>query len=944
MTRERWQQVCDLLEEALELAPQQRPALLDRACGADPSLRQEVEVLLASSDHVRSSFLQGPPLVEQMSQTESSTKDVLTPGAKLGPYLIQSLIGSGGMGEVYRARDTELKREVAIKVLPEFWSRDPERLHRFELEAQAAAALNHPNIISIHHVGQHDGSPYIVTELLQGENLRERLRRGPVALRKVIEYAVQIANGLAAAHDRGIVHRDLKPENLFVTKDGRVKILDFGLARLVPSKEASGEEPTVTHRTHPGVVLGTAGYMSPEQVRGKPVDHRADIFAFGTILYEMVTGKQPFRKSTSAETMTAILNEEPPSISQITPAASPGMQRVVHRCLEKDPEQRFHSAHDLAFALGALSDSTITTPSGSHAKQGKGWSRRRITIATTAALVLIAASALTYLWLRPEPVPRLSNYVQLTHDGNAKDLLGTDGSRIYLGLHGSSRDYGGIAVIPTSGGEPKKVTVLPRAGLMTLALSPDGSELLVGDTNVAINWEFPLWIFPLIAGSPRRLGNFSGASAGWSPDGKLIAFADRNTIFIVKPDGSESRKVMALGESEFIFDLIWAPDQSRLRFTRSQNAGSPAQFWEVKLDGTGLHPLLPGWSKDSENECCGNWTIAGDYFLFRSRGQIWALPEKRSHFHSPAAPVQLTASPVELAFVPSRDGKKLFVLGYTVRGELNKYDLKSGKFEPFLGGISAENVSFSKDGQWFAYVSYPDGTVWRSRLDGTDKLQLTYPAASWSYAFNPHWSPDGKKIAFFQTYRDKPGRMFEVSSEGGSPQPLRPEGHEPQICPDWSPDGNKIVFSGNGRDPTSSINILDLTTHQVSPLPGSQGMFAPRWSPDGRYIASESSDSKRLLLFDFHTQEWTEIVNGNGVGWASFSGDGHFLQFVDGGAGAVLRFHLSNHKMERIVDLKGFVPTGYWPGWPLAIASDDSPLLLRDAGTSEVYSLEWEER
>src|SRR6516225_4665557 len=377
MTREK--QVCDLLEQALEVAPQQRPALLDRACGADRPLRQEVEVLLASSDHVRSSFLQAPPLVERMSQTESTTRDVLTPGAKLGPYLIQSLIGTGGMGEVYRAFDTRLNREVAIKVLPECWSRDPERLHRFELEAQATAALNHPNIVSIHHVGQHDGSPYIVTELLPGETLRERLRRGPIPPRKAIEYAVQIANGLAAAHDRGIVHRDLKPENLFVTNDGRIKILDFGLARLGPSKQASGEEATVTQRTDPGMVLGTVGYMSPEQVRGKIVDHRADIFAFGAILYEMVTGKQPFRKSTYAETMTAILNEEPPSISQIAPTASPGMRRVVHRCLEKDPEQRFHSSHDLAFALEALSDSTITTPSGSHAQQGEGWSRRRIT-------------------------------------------------------------------------------------------------------------------------------------------------------------------------------------------------------------------------------------------------------------------------------------------------------------------------------------------------------------------------------------------------------------------------------------------------------------------------------------------------------------------------------------------------------------------------------------
>src|SRR6516165_5029455 len=391
MTRERWQDVRDLLKKALELAPHQRLVLLDRACGADRSLRQEVEVLLASSDHVRSTFLQGPPLVEQVvPQAGSSPSGVLAPGGKLGPYLIQSLIGTGGMGEVYRARDTELKREVAIKVLPEFWSRDPERLHRFELEAHAAA-LNHPNIISIHHVGQYDGSPYIVTELLQGETLRERLRRGPILLRKAVEYAVQIAHGLAAAHDRSIVHRDLKPENLFVTKDGRVKILDFGLARLGPSRESSGEEATVEQKTNPGVVLGTAGYMSPEQVRGKTVDHRTDIFAFGTVLYEMVTGRQPFRKGTSADTMAAILHEEPSSISQLAPATPPGLQRVVHRCLEKDPEQRFHSAHDLAFALEALSDSGASPAAAAQAPSRRSTRKTLVwSIALIAVISLVA--------------------------------------------------------------------------------------------------------------------------------------------------------------------------------------------------------------------------------------------------------------------------------------------------------------------------------------------------------------------------------------------------------------------------------------------------------------------------------------------------------------------------------------------------------------------------
>src|SRR5271169_1026942 len=285
----------------------------------------------------------------------------LTPGTILRQYEIRSPLGAGGMGEVYRARDTRLDREVAIKVLPESLTSDPERLHRFEQEARAAAALNHPNILAVYQMATHEGVSYMVTELLEGETLRGRLRHEPMPLRKVIDYEVQIAHGLAAAHEKGIVHRDLKPENLFVTKDGRVKILDFGLAKVSASKDSSGLEATQSIGTEPGMVMGTVGYMSPEQVRGKTADHRSDIFAFGTILYEMVTGKPTFRRPTSADTMAAILNEDPPSISQIAPASPPGLQRVVHRCLEKSPEQRFQSASDLAFALEALSDTATST-------------------------------------------------------------------------------------------------------------------------------------------------------------------------------------------------------------------------------------------------------------------------------------------------------------------------------------------------------------------------------------------------------------------------------------------------------------------------------------------------------------------------------------------------------------------------------------------------------
>ena len=300
----------------------------------------------------------------------------LAAGTRLDAYEILGLVGAGGMGEVYRARDSALKREVAIKVLPSFVSRDPDRLSRFEQEAQAAAALNHPNILAVYQFGQFNGSPYLVSELLEGSTLRQLLQRGPLPIRKAIDYGMQIAHGLAAAHEKGIVHRDLKPENLFVTKDGHVKILDFGLAKLMHREpNPDGTRSYCELETDPGMVMGTAGYMSPEQVRGQTVDHRTDIFAFGAILHEMLSGKRAFQRSTSAETMTAILNDDPPAISQTGANIPPALQRVVNRCLEKNPEQRFHSASDLAFALDALSDSgaspAVAMQAPSHRSPGR---------------------------------------------------------------------------------------------------------------------------------------------------------------------------------------------------------------------------------------------------------------------------------------------------------------------------------------------------------------------------------------------------------------------------------------------------------------------------------------------------------------------------------------------------------------------------------------------
>src|SRR5712691_1807699 len=329
-------------------------------------------------------------------------------GTKLGRYEIRSKIGEGGMGEVYLARDTQLGRDVAVKVLPSTYSHDTDRLHRFEQEACAAGALNHPNILIVHDVGTHDGSPYVVSELLEGETLRERMGGTAQPQRKAIDYALQIAHGLAAAHEKGIVHRDLKPDNIFITKDGRVKILDFGVAKLTQAEGSQSQTDIPTRRvdTDPGVVMGTVGYMSPEQVRGQKVDHRSDIFSFGAILYEMVSGRRAFHRESTADTISAILKEHPPDLSETNQRISPALERLVNHCLEKNPEERFHSASDLAFALEALSGSSATSAQTvAMPTFAPRWMKRRdLLIAwAVAGIAILAAVALTISLFRRPP-------------------------------------------------------------------------------------------------------------------------------------------------------------------------------------------------------------------------------------------------------------------------------------------------------------------------------------------------------------------------------------------------------------------------------------------------------------------------------------------------------------------------------------------------------------
>jgi len=853
-------------------------------------------------------------------------------GTRLDSFEIVALLGAGGMGEVYRAHDTSLKRDVAIKVLPAYWSHDLERLRRFELEAQAAAALNHPNIVSIFHVGQYEDSPYIVTELLHGETLRDRLRNGPVRLGEAIHLAVDIARGLAAAHSAGIVHRDLKPENLFLNKDGRIKILDFGLAKLQPVQSANMDVATVTLReeTYPGQVMGTAGYMSPEQVRGQAADARSDIFGLGVILYEMLTGKRAFQKSTSVETMSAILNENPPTISQVTPEVAPGLQRIVNRCLEKGPDQRFQNASDLAFALEALSDSGSAAIPANYGVRRKSW----VWIVAASSVALAIAAALIVWSRHSNTVPVVEAVTQLTDDGEPKPSLGklvTDGARIYFneGVIGSLK----IAQVAVTGG-PSAVIPTRFENVRIAGLTREGSALLILVGGFA-DITFAVWTIPLPIGEPRRLGNIAAQDADFFPDGRII-FSFGSDIYVAAKDGSDPRKLVS-GDGISFYPCV-SPDGERLAFSTVSLSGLTSSLVEAAADGSGLRSILeaPGTGL-----CCGRWTPDGRYLVFRKQSEngyisdLWLLQATAGFMRRTQPPIRLTNGPLDYSgAVPSRDGKQIFAVGTKRRGELVRYDVTSKQFLPFVSGISAIDPTFSHDGNWVAYTAYPDHTLWRSRADGTQRLQLTYPPVLVKY---PFISPDGKRVTF-GTAR---GELYVISIDGGSPQKIAENNSSSGT---WSPDGNLLAVTVWPRGSAPKLQIFDFRTGRLSDVPSSQGLLGGQWVAQDMLVAAPANGTK-LLIFDFKTQKWSDLVSGGVINWAT-SSDYKYLYYTTGGSEPkAMRIRLADHKVETITSLKDLRRVADWQqrNTQISVAPDGSAVFTRDVGTQEVYalSLKW---
>lgn len=918
ITPEQWDRVREIVYAALEKQPADRAEYLKKVCVGDSALRAEVESLISWSDS-SDSALPSDFLARH-----------LMPGTQIEHFEIVSLLGAGGMGEVYRARDTRLAREVAIKVLPAFFSADASRLRRFQQEATAGAALNHPNILAVFQMGIHQGAPYIVSELLEGATLREQVARGPTPVRNAIDYSVQIARGLAAAHEKGIAHRDLKPENLFLTKDGQVKILDFGLAKLMQPPSTPARAP-VNVATDPGVVMGTVGYMSPEQARGQQADQRADIFALGAILYEILTGKKAFHKPTPAETMSAILNEDPPRILQIVPSTPLALQRVVHRCLEKNPEQRFQSASDLAFALEALSDSDTS------AAIRLERTRLRIPwlwIATLGFTVMVAGGLIA--WLKSPSQPRVESVRQLTDDGEVKEELAaidTDGSRVYF-----TETYAGnlrLAQVSVSGGQIAPVsTEIPAVYSATMA--PDFSGLLVVANSV--RGSHPLWFQPLPAGQSRRLGDFDSLGAVFNPQNGQIVYVNGSGLYTAERDGASVHKICDLPGIGYMPAV--SPDGKKVRVTVLN--GLSYSLWEVGFTGKDLHPL-GSLGSASSNVGFGKWTKDGRYFVFQSaRGagtSIWAISEKPGFLRSSSS-TQLTNGPLSCSQpTPSYDGKQIFARCAKLRDELVRYDRNSQAFVPFLGGISAIDVTYSPDGKWVVYVSYPDRALWRMRANGTDRLQLVYsPMTAWY----PHISPDSTRVVFFGgPWRSRMHSIYIVSLAGGEPEKIIDQG----FLPDWSPDGNSIAFGSlrAGTDAHASENlelrVLDLKSGKFSVIPHSQGKSAPVWISQNTLVAGLDA-GRKLVRYDFTTQTWSDLADGPFSDWTSSGGKYVYCTTYDPAPPAVLRIRLSDGRREPLANLTRLRRISVPGAKEFSLTPNGDLLFERDIGTDEIYALD----
>jgi serine/threonine protein kinase/Tol biopolymer transport system component len=709
----------------------------------------------------------------------------LAKGTRLGPYEISAPIGAGGMGEVYRARDSRLGRDVAIKVLPALFSSDPDRLRRFEQEAQAASALNHPGILTIHDFGSHGGAPYVVSELLDGQNLRDLMAGTALPFRKVLDYGVQLARGLAAAHDKGIVHRDLKPENVFVTRDGRVKILDFGLAKLmrVPHPVAPNvEAPTLG--TEPGMILGTVGYMSPEQVRGEAADHRSDIFSFGAILYELLTGERAFSGDSSVETMSAILKQDPRALSESSARIPASMSRVLAHCLEKDPAARFQSVRDIAFHLETLTDERRIVPatvdSKQVAKSGPGPLRGLAPFLLAAAGLGIGYLAGTSRTATSPATPevgvhRLTDFTGLEE----APAISPDGkSVVFTAYVGIKRQ---VWVRLVSGGAALQLT-RDDADHEAPRWAPDGASVLYYSPPASES-QGTLWEMPSLGGSARRVSTAIGGG-DFSHDGKRIAFfrfeKDQIELVVSARDGSDTRTIAKFPLGNYYLWPRWSPDDKLIAYQAGYVFTN--DIYAVPVDGGEVRRisreanLLSGfcWTRDGSGIIYSS--ARGSTILYLPPFNLWTVGldgqrlRQLTFGESSYVEPDINASG---AVVVSRIQRNTNIWRFPVDGTPLENVRRGTQFTRQTGQVQTPSTGATDNEIVYLSDSGGHGNLWVINTDTGANRQVTFEQDPTVAVGVPIWSPNGRHIAFY-AIRGGVGGNSLVKPEGGNVKHLAP--------------------------------------------------------------------------------------------------------------------------------------------------------------------------
>jgi eukaryotic-like serine/threonine-protein kinase len=811
----------------------------------------------------------------------------LAVGTKLGRYEIRSQIGAGGMGEVYCAFDPNVNREVAIKVLPSAYSEDKDRLARFEHEAQAAGSLNHPNILTIHHIEAHVSSPYIVSELLEGETLRDRMNGAALPLRKAIDYALQTAHGLAAAHEKGIIHRDLKPDNLFVTKDGRVKILDFGLAKLIGAFDGSQSQTDVPTRrvdTDPGVVMGTIGYMSPEQLRGKPTDHRSDIFSFGAILYEMLSGKRAFRGESTADTMSAILREDPPDLAETNKNINPALERVVNHCLEKNPEERFHSARDLAFAIEALSGSAGTSGSTTTVLASLPTSKkkkRELVAWALAGVFLVTTAVIAWLYFRRAPT--------------------------------TERPVRFVIAMPENTSEVSDPVISPDGQTVAFIAISEGSRFLYTRVLGSIQ-------------AQRLAGTEDALSPFWSPDSNYIAFFSNNKLKKIQPTGGLAQTLCDVqsayggtwnqyGEILVSFDtkginrVPAAGGASTRVLNLDESRQELAQAWPRFLPD-GRHFIYQSWNGRSDDSAIFVASIEGGnrkLLLKADSSPLYAQPGYILFSRGPtlmaqsfdAEKLQLSGEPFPIAeqvayaaansyssVSVSQNGVMVFLSGNVSNRQLVWFD-RNGKQLGLIGTTAEYNdIVLSDDGKRLAMQKLVDGNsdIWLMDLARGAQSRFTFDAATED---NPVWSPDGKLITFSSGSLNADAvafNLFRKVSSGAGNQEILLKTDLSKEATDWSNDGRFIIFQTYTQKTGGDIWVLPLAG-DLKPYPLLETEFEETqafFSPDGRWFAYTSNETGRTEVYvqSFPQTGGKWLISTAGGSQPHWRGDGKELFYI----------------------------------------------------------------